>query len=265
MDLTLAQFLALATLIGLMAAGAAAGHRRGPGRQLAGPLAGALGLAAGWLGGPALGHATLGWVGVPWIFRAAGGMLALGMATWLVALALLWRMGKPRAASGEADNPVLGSIIGCWTGLLAWLATMLAWASVDAWRRELAGPAEREAAERTGPVAEISRLPGLGWLGTLPAWPESAVRVVRLSRQVMADPVATKRLMADPRVKALASHPAFYPAWGDPEVKALAQKGRYWTLLQHPKVQPVLEDEGFQRELASLDLESVLGRALKGE
>lgn len=265
MEPTLTQIAALAALVLMMTLGAAAGHRRGPGRQLAAPIAGMVGLLAGWLAGPGLGHACLGWAGVPWIFRSGAGMLATALVAWLVALAILWRAGKPTAASGEPDRPVLGALVGCWTGALGWLALAVSWGSVEAWRRELADPAEKAELARSGLVAEVAALPLMGWLAELPAWPDSAARVVRLSRQVMGDPAATRRLMADPRVKALASHPTFYPAWGDPEVKSLAQKGRYWTLLQHPKLQPVLEDEGFQRELASLDLEGVLRRALQGE
>lgn len=264
MEPSLTQLVALAVLAGMMVAGAAAGHRRGPGRQLAAPAAGALALLVGWLAGPAAGHAVLGTVGVPWIFRAGAGILLVFLVTWLAALALLWRMGKPTSASGEADRPVLGTMVGCWTGMLGWLAIWVAWGSVDAWQRELSGPGQAER-RPTGAVAEVAGLPGMGWLGELPAWPESAARVVRLSRQVMADPAKSRRLMADPRIRALASHPSFYPAWGDPEVKRLAQQGRYWTLLQHPKVQPLLEDEGFQRELAALDIEDALGKALRGE
>lgn len=265
MEPTLAQALALVLLVGMMAAGAAAGHRRGPARQLAGPLAGGVALLAAWLAGPSAGHALLGSVGVPWIFRTAGGMLLVFLATWLVVLAWLWRRGKPLAASGEPDNPVMGAMVGCWTGMLGWLFLLATWGSVDAWRRELAGPHDKETPAWVGAMAEIAALPALGWLGRLPAWPESAVRLVKMSRQVMAEPASSRRLMADPRVRALASHPTFYTAWGDPEIKRLAQEGRYWTLLQHPKVQPLLEDEGFQRELAALDLEAVLGKALRGE
>jgi len=261
MDPSAAQLVALALLAGMMVAGAAAGHRRGPGRQLAGPAAGLVALLAGWLAGPAAGHAALEPLGVPWIFRAVVGMVAVFLAAWLLALSFLWRLGKPSAASGEPDRPVLGAMAGCWTGLLGWLALLLAWGAAEAWRRELSGP-EKPAG---GWFAEVAALPAMGWLGELPAWPASAARVVKLSRQVLADPAKSQRLMADPRVRALASHPSFYPAWGDPEVKRLAQEGRYWTLLRHPKVQPLLEDEGFQRELAGLDLEDTLGKALGGE
>ena len=202
---------------------------------------------------------------MPWIFRGGAGMLVTALVTWLVGLAILWRAGKPSASSGEPDHPVLGALVGCWTGALGWLAILVAWGSAEAWRRELADPTERTAWARSGPMAEIAAIPGLAWLVELPAWPESTARVVGLSRRVMADSAATRRLMADPKVKALASHPVFYPAWGDPEVKSLAQKGKYWALLRHPKVQPVLEDEGFQRELAALDIEGALRRALEGE
>jgi hypothetical protein len=265
MDPTFAQMVALLALAALMAAGASSGFRRGPGRQLAGPLAGVLALIVGWLAGPWAGHTLLGAAGVPWIFRGAAGILTVSAVTWLLALAVLWRMGKPTAASGEPDNPVLGALVGCWTGMLGWLVAVTAWGAADAWRRELAGPRAGSPPAWSGALAEVADLPGMGWARQLPAWPESAVRVVKMSRLVLGDPVKSQKLMQDPRVRALASHPSFYPAWGDPAVKRLVQEGRYWSLLLHPKVQPMLEDEGFQRELAGLDLEDILGKALAGE
>lgn len=258
-DVTLSQALAAVGLAGLMILGAAKGHRRGPVRQLAAPLAGAIGLGLGAAFGPTLGHALLGDIGVTWILRGPLGMLLIGLIAWLVALTIFWKMGKPSSTSGEADNPVLGAIIGCWTGMVAWLAILAAIGQHAAWERELA-PGR---AAPAGATAAIARLPLMGWLATMEPWPEHPKLILRASRVVFADEEATRRLMADPKVRSLASHPAFYTAWGDVEVKRLVKAGDYQGLVDHPKVQTLLADEGFQRELADFDALAALNAALR--
>lgn len=258
-DVTLAQALAVLGLAGLMVLGASRGHRRGPLRQLAAPLAGVIGLGLGAGLGPTVGHALLGEVGVPWILRGPAGMLLVGLLAWLAALAVIWKMGKPSSVSGEADNPVLGTIIGCWTGIVAWVALVAAIGQHAAWEKELA-------ANRTGVgqiAGEIGGLPLMGWVAEMEPWPEHPKLILRASRRVFADDEATRRLMNDPKVRALASHPAFYPAWGDVEVKRLVKTGDYKALLDHPKVRALLADEGFQRELANFDALAALRAALK--
>jgi hypothetical protein len=256
---TWAQALAVAGLIAAMTFGARSGYRRGPLRQLAAPLA-ALGAlaAAAWVG-PDLGHAWLGQVGVPWILRGPAGFLLAAAVIWLALLAILWRAGRPLAETGESESPVMGAMVGCWTGGLAWLTVMTAWGQHAAWERELR-PATTPS---RGSLAEIAELPGLAWLGTMEAWPETPREIIRAGRRVMADPAANRRLMENPRVRALASHPAFYTAWGDPEVKRLVRGGDYLGLLDHPKVQQLLADEGFQRELAAFELLGALRQALR--
>lgn len=257
---TWAQVLAVTGLVAAMTLGARSGYHRGPLRQLAAPLAaiGALAVAA-WVG-PDLGHAWLGELGVPWILRGPAGFLLAAALLWLVLLAILWRAGRPLAETGESESPVMGAMVGCWTGGLAWLTVMTSWGQHAAWERELRPAA---AAEPTGALAEIAALPGLGWLGAMEAWPEKPREIIRTGRRVLADAAANRRLMENPRVRALASHPAFYTAWGDPEVKRLTRAGDYLALLDHPKVRLLLADEGFQRELAAFDLLGALKQALR--
>lgn len=257
---TWAQALAVAGLVAAMILGARSGYRRGPLRQLAAPLAAIGAIATAAWAGPDLGHAWLGELGVPWILRGPIGFLVLAALLWLVLLAILWRAGRPLAETGESESPVMGAVVGCWTGGLMWLVAMTTWGQHAAWERELA-PGSRQ--NPTGPLSEIVRLPGLGWLGSMEAWPEKPREIVRAGRRVMADPAANRRLMENPRVRALASHPAFYTAWGDPEVKRLTRAGDYLTLLEHPKVRVLLADEGFQRELAAFDLLGALKQALR--
>ncbi len=255
---TWAQALAMAAFVLCLILGARSGYRRGPLRQLAAPLAaiGALALGA-WLG-PDLGHAWLGQVGVPWILRGPAGFLTAALLSWLVLLFIIWRAGKPIAETGESENPVMGAMVGCWTGGLAWLAVMTAWGQHAAWEREL----QPRPAPAPSALGEIAQLPGLDWIGSMEAWPETPREIVRAGRKVMADPAANRRLMDNPRVRALASHPTFYTAWGDPEVKRLTRSGDYLALLDHPKVEALLADESFQRELAAFDLLGALKKAL---
>ena len=258
-DLTLAQFLAILGLAGLMLLGATRGHQRGPIRQLAAPLAGVVGGLIGVWIGPTFGHAWLGEVGLPWITRGPLGILMVGLITWLLALALFWKMGKPSSATGESDNPVLGAIIGCWTGMMAWLVFLTTLAQYQAWERELAPTPTAEIST----TKQIAGLPLMSWLGEMEPWPASLREILRTSRKVFASPSATARLMKNPRVRALASHPSFYPAWGDVEVKQLVRSGNYRGVLEHPKVKTLLADEGFQQELAGFDALEALKGALK--
>jgi len=256
---TWAQGLAAAGLVACMVLGARSGYRRGPLRQLAAPLAALGALAVAALVGPDLGHAWLGALGVPWILRGPAGFLLVAALGWLVLLAVLWRAGRPLAETGESESPVMGALVGCWTGGLAWLTVITAWAQHEAWVKELA-PGGKPA---SGSLAEIAALPGLGWLGDMEAWPEHPRELIRAGRRVMANPEASRRLMEDPGVRALASHPTFYTTWGEPEVKRLVRAGDYLRLLEHPKVRLLLADETFQRELSVFDLLGAMRRALR--
>lgn len=258
-DLTLAQLLAILGLASLMLAGATRGHQRGPLRQLAAPVASLVGGIMGVWVGPTLGHAWLGDVGLPWIARGPVGILVIGLIAWLLTLALLWQMGKPSSVTGESDSPVLGAIIGCWTGVIGWLVLLITLAQYQGWEREL----EPTPAAEISSTQQIAALPLMGWLEEMEPWPASLRDILRNSRKVFASPSATTRLMKNPRVRALASHPSFYTAWGDVEVKRLVRAGDYRGALDHPKVKTLLADDGFQQELARFDALEALKGALK--
>lgn len=263
MGLTLTQWVALAIALLLLVQGARGGYRRGPTRQLAGLMALLIAAAIGWLAGPPLGLWLLVDSPVPWMLREATGGIMIGALTWLAALAWLWHLGRRPSGSDEAENPVMGAFVGCWTGLLniALLTLVLcAWAGLS---ETLLPPA---AADRSWAVQSreaLAGLPGCTRLAGYSPWPDSWVRVVKKARHVLAHPDASRRLMEQEPVRALASHPTFYTAWGDPDIKRLVREGDFWEAACHPKARPLLNDEAFQRQLLSVDLEALLDKSLK--
>lgn len=262
MSLSLTQVAALLILLALLIQGARGGYRRGPIRQLAGLLALLISMLVGWLIGPALGPSLLVDTVVPWMLREAVGMLAVALVTWLIALALLWRLGRRPAGAEEAESPVLGSIVGCWTGLLNFavmLALLTTWAGL-AETLLRPGDADRNWAVRTR--QDLANLPGAGALSGYSPLPEHWHVLLAKFRRVMADPEASRRLMEQEPIRALASHPSFYTAWGEPEIKQLVRQGQFWAALEHPKARALLNDEGFQRELLQLDMEVLVDKSL---
>lgn len=263
MEPNLFQWCAMALGLALLIQGARGGYRRGPIRQLAGLLALLLSVGLGALIGPQLGPWLLADSLVPWVLRELMGVLATSALIWLVALSWLWHLGRRPKGAEEAESPVLGTIVGCWTGLLnaALLILMLAaWAGMNETLLDAGAAAQTTAVRGREALAE---LPGLGRLHGYSPWPETWARLVQKSRRVLSDPEASRRLMEQEPIRALASHPTFYTAWGDPEVKQRLRQGDFLGAAQHPKVRPLLNDEAFQRQLLDLDLESAMDKALK--
>jgi len=262
MSLSPTQWIGLGLLLALLVQGARGGYRRGPLRQLAGLIALLIASLAGWLVGGPLGLAALADSSVPWLLRESTGMLAVGLLVWLIALAWLWRAGRRPAGAEEAENPVWGAVVGCWTGLInagVLLLLLTAWAG---WVEMLSDPefADRHWAVRVR--QDLAELPGTGMLRDATPWPEAWQRVAQKARRVLTNPEASRRLMEQDAIRALATHPTFYTAWGDPEVKRLLRVGRFSEAMAHPKVKPLLNDEEFQRRLLNTDLEVALDKAL---
>lgn len=263
MSFSLTQVTALLILLILLIGGARGGYRRGPIRQLAGALALSIAVLVGWLAGPPLGLAWLVDTSVPWMLREGVGMLTIALLTWLVALGWLWHIGRRNPGDEEAESPVLGSIVGCWTGLLncaVLLALLTGWAGVA---ETLLKPADAERHWAVSTREELARLPGAQALSGYSPLPNRWQSLLSKFRRVMADPEASRRLMEQEPIRALASHPSFYTAWGDPEIKLLVRQGRLWTALEHPSARALLNDEAFQRELLQIDLEASVDKALK--
>lgn len=128
--LSVTVWVALVILGVLMARGAWRGYRRGPMRQLAGPVALATGQLVGWIFGSDLGHACLQGTSYPWLLRGFTGVVILTCLTGLACYALFWRLGRQPEGQTEAESPVLGSLVGCWTGLLYFLIGVAVLATV---------------------------------------------------------------------------------------------------------------------------------------
>lgn len=262
MSLSLTQVAALLILLVLLIQGARGGYRRGPIRQLAGVIALLISLLVGWLVGPTLGLSLLVDTIVPWMLRESVGLFAVAMLTWLLALAWLWHLGRRPTGAEEAESPVLGSIVGCWTGLLncaVLLGLLTAWAGLA---ETLLKPSDAEQNWAVRTRENLAALPGASALSGYSPLPGRWQILLSKFRRVMADPEASRRLMEQEPIRALASHPSFYTAWGEPEIKQLVRQGQLWAALEHPKARALLNDEAFQRELLRLDLEMLVDKSL---
>lgn len=262
MHLSLTQWSAALVALALLIQGARNGYRRGPIRQLAGPLALLASALVGWLAGPTLGLALLTDSAVPWVLREGVGMLAVAVMTWLLALAWLWHIGRRPKGAEEAESPVLGSLVGCWTGLLNIALLVLALAAWAGLAEAMLRPEEATRHWAVETRAELARLPGAEGLGGFSPWPERWVRLLHKGREVLTNPEASRRLMEQDAVRALAANPSFYTAWGDPEIKQLLRQGQFLEVARHPKARPLLNDESFQRQLLQFDLENAMDKAL---
>lgn len=262
-DASLTLWVAAGLLLALMMRGAWRGYRRGPLRQLAGPISLVAGQAAGWLFGADLGHACLQGTSFPWILRGAAGFLILTCLGGLICYAVCWRLGRQPEGQKEAESPVLGSLVGCWTGVLYFgilLGLLLAVASIYALL-------EAPAATRHHWTVEIRNdLAATPWTANLKSWSpiaEKQQRLITQTRRLMADPEARRRLMEEPEIRALAAHPTLYQAWEDKKVRELLNNKDLTGFIDHPKVQAALADENLQKQAEKVDLAAVIERALQ--
>lgn len=246
----------------LIIRGAWRGYQRGPWRQLAGPFALSVGLALGWALGPELGHSLLHGTSFPWLLRGTAGLLALTCLAGLLCYGLAWRLGKRPEGADEAESPVWGSMIGCWTGLLYFTILGLGIATIASVQELIGGPSAGQHSLAIQARDALADTPFTGWLKDWTPLPNRPKRLIIQTRLLMADPEARKRLMAMPEMRALAAHPVFYQAWEDKKVRELLNNKDLGGFIDHPKVRAVLADESFQIQADSLDLPKIFDRAL---
>ena len=255
-------WLAGLILAALMARGAWRGYKRGPWRQLAGPIALTLGLALGWAFGPDLGHSLLHGTAFPWLMRGAAGVVGLTCLTGLLIYGLAWWLGKRPEGVDEAENPILGSMVGCWTGLLYFCLIVLALATLASVQELVAGPKAASHYLSVRARNQIADTPLTAWLKSWTPIPDRQKKLIEQTRLLMADAEARKRLMAMPEIRALAAHPTFYQAWEDKKVRELLNDKDLSGFINHPKVRALLADEEFQKQADSLDLPAIFEQAL---
>jgi len=252
-------WITAAILAALMVRGAWRGYRRGPLRQLAGPAALTIGQLCGWLFGGELGHALLQGTAYPWMLRGITGVVGLACLAGLLSYAMLWRLGRTPEGQDEAESPVLGALVGCWTGALYFLLLVGIIASVYDLLARPGIPASHWT------VAVRDELAATPLTQDLKDWspiPDEQRTLIRQTRRLMADPEARRRLMAQPEIRALAAHPTLYQAWEDKKVRELLNNNDLSGFIDHPKVRAVLADEVLQKEAEKVNLAKVIDRAL---
>ena len=211
-------WIAAALLAALMVRGAWRGYRRGPLRQLAGPAALTVGQLGGWLFGGDLGHALLQGTSYPWMLRGITGVVGLACVAGLLTYALLWRLGRLPEGQDEAESPVLGALVGCWTGALYFVLLVGILASVASVYDLLARPGSPARHWTVELRDELAVTPLTRELKEWSPIPDEQRTLIRQTRRLMADPEARRRLMAQPEIRALAAHPTHNQAWEDKNV-----------------------------------------------
>ncbi len=256
-------WVAVILLATLMIRGAWRGYRRGPMRQLAGPVALATGQLVGWLFGSDLGHACLQGTAYPWILRGVTGVVALSCLTGLFCYALFWRLGRLPEGQKEAESPVMGALVGCWTGMLYFLILIAVLATVASVYDLLEKTGE---AKHHWTVEARNELASTPFTADLKDWspiPDKQRTLIKQTRRLMADPEARRRLMAQPEIRALAAHPTLYQAWEDKKVRELLNNNDLTGFIDHPKVRAVLADEQLQKDAEKVDLTGIIDRSLQ--
>jgi uncharacterized membrane protein (GlpM family) len=261
-----------AVLVAAMFAGTRRGYWRGPLRQLAPTFALLVAGAVAWLCGAAFGHWALKTTLVPWLLRGLIGALLLGAVVWLAVFAFAWRFGRSRFPNhlGEAESPVLGALVGCWTAILWTTAGFLLLCAAAAvgqfWLNNThgeSGPVRTAVTQLVRVKNSLALVRGCGWLRNWNPLPRKVRRTLEKGILVVNTPGAQRRLSRLQPVRALATHPAFFPLRENEEIRELAFRKRdVEGLLAHPLVLRMLADEDFQRLLAGVDLEAFFDEAL---
>ena len=262
-DLSGTLWVALVILALLMIRGAWRGYRRGPLRQLAGPVALASGVLVGWLFGSDLGLAWLEGTTYPWMLRGLTGVVGLACATGLVCYALLWRLGRSPTDQKEAESPVMGALVGCWTGLLYFLILLALLATVASVYDLFEKPDDSRHHWSVEIRNDLAATPFTADLKDWSPIPAKQRTLIRQTRQLMANPEARRRLMAQPEIRALAAHPTLYQAWEDKKVRELLNNNDLTGFIDHPKVRAVLADEPLQKEAERVDLTKIIEQSLQ--
>lgn len=259
----------------LMFATSRRGYWRGPARQIA-PLCAFMisAVVAYFLGAP-FGHAWLGYAGVPWILRGICGQVLLCLFIWIPVFSFFWRKGRKQVSekTGEPEHPVLGALVGCWTGIFWGALAAFCIASVGTVGETYL--AVRPGAERSfvgrllyaGAVAKnsLALYPGLRFFATWSPLPDSIFRLVGKTLDVLSSRRAQQRLLEMPEIRSLLTDPAVYPVLSAPDIQEMINRRDADALLSDERIRRMIYDENFQRRLAETDLEPLLDYALSGD
>lgn len=255
-----------------MFAGARHGYWNGMLRQIAPTVALVIAGLVAWACGAAFGHSVLRGTAVPWLLRGLSGMLIVGCIVWLVAFSILWRIGRNRTANptGEVERPVLGAIAGCWTGIAWSMAGFLIIAMFGSFAQfwlentptppgSLVKPVLVNLVRVKNSLALVRRL---SWLEAWNPMPAKTQRIFEKGMRVLNSPAAFARLRRLEPVRAIATHPTFYPLTQDAEIWRIITRHDIEALITHPAILRLLADDDFQSTLAQVDLEELFIKAL---
>jgi hypothetical protein len=190
-------------------------------------------------------------------------MVVLTCLTGLVCYTLAWWLGKRPEGQDEAESPISGSLVGCWTGALYFAILVVILASIASIYDLIDSPGQ---AQRNWVIQTRNELAATTLTAKLKTWspiPTKQRKLISQVRQLMADPEARKRLMAMPEMRALAAHPTVYQAWEDKKVRELLNNNDLSGFIDHPKVRAILADEDLQKQADSIDLPGIVDRSLK--
>ena len=250
------------------------GYRRGPIRQVAPIASFAIAAIVALVLGGVLGHAFLGALGVPWLLRGLCGRVLVCLFVWVPVFGWFWHKGRNQVSeeTGEPEQPVLGALVGCWTGIF-WGALVLFCISAagavgesyltvrPGFEKTVCGKILYAAAKAKNSVALYPRL---SFLKSWSPLPEAAVDVVSKVLDVLRSREAQQRLLQLPEIQSLVTDPAIYPVLSDPEIEAKFNRRDVDGLLADKRIQRMISDEAFQRRIAAIELEPLLDFALQG-
>lgn len=80
--------------------------------------------------------------------------------------------------------------------------------------------------------------------------------------QVLTNPIARDRLLADPSMDALARNAKILALKSDPDLQDALRAGNVWEVLRHPKVQLAAADAQLLTQFRTINLDNILDRAL---
>lgn len=244
------------------------GYWRGPIRCVAPLIAFTLAGTCAWLFGADLGFAFLGDFGIPWILRGLFGVLLTGILVWLPVFGILWMWGKKQISekTGEPESPILGAVVGCWTGFFWVGVCLLLLASVGALGESLLSGSRRNAQGMWASVcrgavcarASVSLVPGLSFTRNWNPLPEKTVRKIDKLIAVLSDKKSARKFIYTAEVQSVLSLPAVYPIVNSPRIREMFAARDIDGILADPAVNNMLDDEDFQQTLAEIDFERLL-------
>jgi len=247
----------------LMIRGAWRGFQRGPLRQCAGPFSLTSGLLLGWFYGREFGFWILEETSFPWLLRGFVGSLFLGCVSGLFLYGIIWWLGKKSPQSEEAESPVLGAMVGCWTGMLyfsiLFLLTVTLAAVIELWE-----PTQK--AETNWIVSlrnDLAETPYTAWIKKWSPLPERTQRLIQGMRSIAQSPEARAKLMKNPKMTEISRHPTLKAAIEDEYIFKLLNDNNLSAFISHPKIHAVLADENLQRKVAQLEIEALIIESTK--